>query len=88
METNTSSSAFESLRWAVRMNAGAGRTDGQLLDSYIEHRDDDSFAALVRRHGPMVIGVPIRPARRKTEKKSPGVGRRWRYDPFFWYDAA
>ena len=35
----------------------AGLSDGQLLSSYVEHRDDTAFAALVARHGPMVLSV-------------------------------
>jgi RNA polymerase sigma factor (sigma-70 family) len=31
--------------------------DGQLLDSYLSRRDGMAFAALMRRHGPMVWGV-------------------------------
>ncbi|HKB39834.1 MAG TPA: sigma-70 family RNA polymerase sigma factor [Gemmataceae bacterium] len=31
--------------------------DGQLLHCFIAHRDDAAFEALVRRHGPMVLGV-------------------------------
>ena len=31
--------------------------DAQLLKCFIEHRDEVAFAALVRRHGPMVFGV-------------------------------
>jgi RNA polymerase sigma factor (sigma-70 family) len=37
--------------------AGGGLTDGQLLGRFIATRDETSFAALVRRHGPMVLGV-------------------------------
>jgi RNA polymerase sigma factor (sigma-70 family) len=37
--------------------AGEGPTDGQLLARFIASRDEASFAALVRRHGPMVLGV-------------------------------
>jgi RNA polymerase sigma factor (sigma-70 family) len=37
--------------------AGSGLTDGQLLGRFIATRDEPSFAALVRRHGPMVLGV-------------------------------
>jgi RNA polymerase sigma factor (sigma-70 family) len=39
------------------LHDGAGRTDGQLLDSFLEHKDNAALAALVRRHGPMVWGV-------------------------------
>jgi RNA polymerase sigma factor (sigma-70 family) len=35
----------------------AGLTDGQLLARFTAHRDEAAFAALVRRHGPMVLGV-------------------------------
>jgi RNA polymerase sigma factor (sigma-70 family) len=34
-----------------------GVTDGQLLSRFIAERDETAFAALVRRHGPMVLGV-------------------------------
>jgi len=45
----------------LRRAAGNGHapalTDGQLLDSFIHSRDENAFANLVRRHGPMVLGV-------------------------------
>jgi len=34
-----------------------GVPDGELLTRYLAGRDADAFAALVRRHGPMVLGV-------------------------------
>lgn len=34
-----------------------GSTDGQLLARFVAARDEAAFAALVRRHGPMVLGV-------------------------------
>jgi RNA polymerase sigma factor (sigma-70 family) len=37
--------------------AGGGLSDGQLLGRFVAARDEASFAALVRRHGPMVLGV-------------------------------
>jgi RNA polymerase sigma factor (sigma-70 family) len=37
--------------------AGEGPTDGQLLARFVASRDEASFATLVRRHGPMVLGV-------------------------------
>lgn len=35
----------------------AGLDDGDLLERYLSCRDETAFAALVRRHGPMVLGV-------------------------------
>ena len=35
----------------------AGTADGELLARFIEHADGASFEALVRRHGPMILGV-------------------------------
>src|SRR5262245_26299292 len=32
-------------------------TDGELLDNFLRRRDEGAFEALVRRHGPMVLGV-------------------------------
>jgi RNA polymerase sigma factor (sigma-70 family) len=37
--------------------AGGGLTDRQLLSRFVAARDEPAFAALVRRHGPMVLGV-------------------------------
>jgi RNA polymerase sigma factor (sigma-70 family) len=37
--------------------AGGAISDGQLLGRFVATRDEPSFAALVRRHGPMVFGV-------------------------------
>src|SRR5438552_13817363 len=37
--------------------AGENQTDGQLLARFVATRDEATFAALVRRHGPMVLGV-------------------------------
>src|SRR5439155_14135563 len=34
-----------------------GATDGQLLERFLASRDESAFEALVRRHGPMVLGV-------------------------------
>jgi RNA polymerase sigma factor (sigma-70 family) len=45
------------LRRAVLRQDEAGRTDGQLLASFIEQKDEAAFEALVCRHGPMVFGV-------------------------------
>lgn len=37
--------------------ADPSHTDGQLLADFVRCSDPDAFAALVRRHGPMVLGV-------------------------------
>jgi RNA polymerase sigma factor (sigma-70 family) len=37
--------------------SGGGLSDGQLLARFVAARDEASFATLVRRHGPMVLGV-------------------------------
>lgn len=44
------------LRRLVRAR-DAESTDGQLLGTFVADRDGDAFATLVRRHGPMVLGV-------------------------------
>jgi RNA polymerase sigma factor (sigma-70 family) len=36
---------------------GGGLTDGQLLGRFLDGREEAAFTALVRRHGPMVLGV-------------------------------
>jgi polysaccharide export outer membrane protein len=45
------------LRRAALLHESGGMTDGQLLDYFLVRRDESAFAALVRRHGPMVLGV-------------------------------
>ncbi len=45
------------IRHLRRLALGAGITDGQLLDEFVERREEAAFATLVQRHGPMVFGV-------------------------------
>jgi hypothetical protein len=52
MATGQMSGVIQYLRRVLQ--EGAGLTDGQLLEDYISRRDEAAFAALVRRHGPMV----------------------------------
>src|SRR5262245_63951019 len=43
-------------RLALRQGHG-GVTDAQLLERFLARREEAAFAELVRRHGPMVLGV-------------------------------
>jgi RNA polymerase sigma factor (sigma-70 family) len=45
------------VRSAVLARDGGGLTDAQLLSCFVERRDAAAFEALVRRHGPMVLGT-------------------------------
>ena len=49
--------ALRQIRGLFEAGTVAGLTDGQLLDRYLTRRDESAFAALVMRHGPMVLGV-------------------------------
>ncbi len=57
MATNQLRRVINTLREASAPADGAGLTDGQLLERYVRGREEAAFAALVRRHGPMVWGV-------------------------------
>src|SRR5579884_2193259 len=48
---------IERLRQALPPPDGGGLSDGELLGRFVAGRDEAAFAALVRRHGPMVLGV-------------------------------
>jgi RNA polymerase sigma factor (sigma-70 family) len=67
MATKTLGGVLEHLRRAVLRQAGAGLTDGELLEGYVTRRDDGAFEALVRRHGPMVLGVCRRVLRNEAD---------------------
>src|SRR5262245_17034065 len=57
MARSRPSGLIEYLRAAVRPRDGEGLTDGQLLERFLAERDGAAFTSLVRRHGPMVLGV-------------------------------
>src|SRR5262245_9577337 len=57
MSTSPINEVLQHLRKTVLLPDGAALSDGQLLSRFIECRDEDAFAALVKRHGPMVWGV-------------------------------
>src|SRR5262245_10104223 len=47
--------AFEFISQFLRR--GADTTDAQLVEAFLNRRDESAFTALVQRHGPMVLGV-------------------------------
>src|SRR5258707_11524912 len=57
MTASPTNTVIRQLRKIVLSSDGADLTDGQLLMCFIERHDEAAFAALVRRHGPMVWGV-------------------------------
>jgi RNA polymerase sigma factor (sigma-70 family) len=57
MAASPMKSVIEQVRRAVLFSDGAGLGDGELLGCFVETRDQGAFAALVKRHGPMVWGV-------------------------------
>jgi RNA polymerase sigma factor (sigma-70 family) len=57
MATADLSKVLEHLRRALPPPEEADAGDGQLLARYVAGRDEAAFAALVRRHGRMVLGV-------------------------------
>jgi RNA polymerase sigma factor (sigma-70 family) len=45
------------LRTLMATQRADGQTDGHLLEQFVSQRDEVAFAALLERHGPMVLGV-------------------------------
>jgi RNA polymerase sigma factor (sigma-70 family) len=57
MATGRLADLVRSVRGAAPAAGAAPPTDGALLDAFLRRRDGDAFEALVRRHGPMVLGA-------------------------------
>jgi RNA polymerase sigma factor (sigma-70 family) len=57
MAASPMSQVLQQFRRAALARDEAGLSDGQLLECYLAGRDEAAFEALVRRHGPMVLGV-------------------------------
>jgi hypothetical protein len=67
MPTSQSSRAFRLLLRVALPRNGGEMTDGQLLECFVFQRDEAAFGALVRRHGPMVLGVCRRVVRNQHD---------------------
>lgn len=57
MATSQLGAVVQQVRRAFLVRDGATLTDVQLLECFVAHRDEAAFAAMVRRHGPMVWSV-------------------------------
>ncbi len=66
MHATVVSDLLKKLRF--RLVPAAHRTDAELLDRFIEARDEAAFETLVLHHGPMVLGV----CRRVLSHQEPG----------------
>ena len=50
-------SVLRFVRGLVRAADGDGKSDSQLLQEFVTRRDEAAFAGLLRRYGPLVLGV-------------------------------
>src|SRR5947209_2408740 len=57
MATGQRDGVIRHLRRVAFLRDADAMTDEQLLEHFLAQRDEAAFAALVRRHGPMVLGV-------------------------------
>src|SRR6516164_7395059 len=57
MSNRTSTRALDSLRRLVETRKSNDQNDRRLIERFVANRDEAAFAELVRRHGPMVLGV-------------------------------
>ena len=57
MASHQLSGVIQHLRSIMSQQHAKDMTDGQLLELFVTHKDEAAFAALVRRHGPMVLAV-------------------------------
>src|SRR5436305_14175966 len=67
MTTKALNGALRRLGRATLLQDGGGLTDAELLERYVTDRDEAAFAALLRPHGPMVLGVWRRVLRREAD---------------------
>src|SRR5215472_8994838 len=57
MPSGPATTVLHFLRHLVAVRDAEGTSDGGLVDRFVQQRDEAAFAELLRRHGPMVLGV-------------------------------
>ncbi len=67
MATNALNRVIQHLRRTAVGRDSGGLADAELLDCYLARRDEGAFEAIVRRHGPMVLGVCRRILRNEAD---------------------
>jgi RNA polymerase sigma factor (sigma-70 family) len=67
MPTARINGVLRCLRRAALSHDGGGLSDGRLLERFIATREEAAFEALLRRHGPMVLGVCRRVLHREQD---------------------
>lgn len=67
MTTTGPNQLIRYLRHTALRQDGAGLTDSELLELYVARGEEAAFEALVRRHGPMVLGVCRRVLRNEAD---------------------
>jgi hypothetical protein len=71
MRSSPTNSLIEHLRRAMLLPDCGALSDTVLLNCFVERQDEAAFAALVNRHGPMVIGIQfavVPPAQQEISK--------------------
>lgn len=57
MPHSPATTVLQFLRRLIAVRDADGTSDGKLVTRFARHRDETAFAELLRRHGPMVLGV-------------------------------
>jgi len=57
MATSAATTVLHFLRHVITLRAADASSDGELVQRYARQRDEEAFTELLRRHGPMVLGV-------------------------------
>jgi RNA polymerase sigma factor (sigma-70 family) len=67
MASDQSPAILRHIRRLTAEHANTARTDRELLHRFGTHRDETAFSTLVRRHGPLVLGVCRRVLRQEED---------------------